>query len=98
MFQEFLAREAQMRIIRIVSIDIVAMFTLTIGFATFDRAMPCSPGAAFRNGVYVNLTTGKPVPLPSAYVATPPKAEGPSSAPSVSPSDGVGGGHSGGGK
>jgi hypothetical protein len=88
-----------MRIIRIVSIDIVAMFALTIVIATFDRAMPCSPGAAFRNGVYVNLTTGKPAPLPTAHVATPPEAEGPSGAPSVSPSgDGSGGGHSGGGK
>lgn len=95
MFQEFLAREAQMRIIRIVSTDIVAMFALTIEFATFDRAMPCSPGAAFRNGVYVNLTTDKPAPLPTAHVATPPKAEGLGGAPSVSPS---GGGSSGGGK
>jgi hypothetical protein len=86
-----------MRIIRIVSVDIIAMFALTIVLATFDRAMPCSPGAAFRNGVYVNLTTGKPAPLPTAQVATPPKAEGLSGAPSVSPSDGDGGGdgHSG---
>jgi hypothetical protein len=75
---------------------IVAMFALTIGIATFDRAMPCSPGAAFRNGVYVNLTTGKPASLPAAQVATPPKAEGPSRMPSVSPSGG--GGESGGGK
>jgi hypothetical protein len=97
MFQEFLVREAQMRIIRIVSIDIVAMFALTIGFATFDGVMSCSPGATFRNGVYVNLTTGKPAPLPTTQVATPPKVEGPTGTPPVSPSGG-GGGHSGGGK
>jgi hypothetical protein len=80
-----------MKVIRVV----VAIFGLTIGFAIFDNAMPCSPGAAFRNGVYVNLTTGKPAPLPTTHVATPPKAEGLSGAPSVSPS---GGGNSGGGK
>jgi hypothetical protein len=97
MFREFLAREVQIKNIRMVSIDIVAIFALTIGIATFDRAMPCSPGAAFRNGVYVNLTTGKPAPLPTTQVATPPKVEGPSGTPPVSPSGG-GGGHSGGGK
>ena len=84
-----------MIIARTISIGIMVMFVSAVGIASFDRAMSCSPGATFRNGVYVNLTTRKPAPLPTARDATPPKAEGTSGAP-VSPSGG--GGQSGGGK
>jgi hypothetical protein len=84
-----------MTIARIFSIGVVVMFALAVGIATFDAVYAVAPCCAFRNGVYVNLKTGKPAPLPTAHVASPPKTGG--SGTPASPSGGSMG-HSGGGK
>jgi hypothetical protein len=89
-----------MIITRIISIGIVVMFAL---IATFDAVYAESPCCTYRNGVYVNLKTGKPVTPPTSTIkASAPKTGGPTGASNPAPSGaadhgGGGGGRGGGG-
>lgn len=62
-----------MTIVRIISIGIMMMVAL---IATFDAVYAVVPCCAYRNGVYVNLKTGKPVKPPASIKAAAPKTGG----------------------
>jgi hypothetical protein len=87
-----------MTIARTLSIGIVAMFGLAVGFASFPPLYAATPCCGIKNGVWIVLKTGKPASpaqiqtMEKSQPSASPKAD----SPKVEGPSGGGGGHSGG--
>ena len=81
-----------MTIVRIISIGSVVMVASAIGIASLDPSYALLPCCGYRNGVYVNLKTGKPVKPPTAHIAPTPHPASPPTAGGAATGTG-GGGH-----